>query len=248
MLRLDLVYVRLNLGDVPVEMARVAEGHTAPAPHNVGQVLGRWLERNARLPAARVSNFVGNGDITVVPLRLGLQGEIGMIVAGSQRVDFPVQTERLLLSVASNLAAIGLHEVRLLNEQQRVAGELDRRIEQRTAELAAANEELKQEIAERRLAEEALSKARSELAYRIKSDDARRVDRVDCTRSESTAFRHHHQCQHVPAHAGCRSARLRRRARNRTAHHSRRQPRLRCHLATARALRPKNRGRRSGWI
>ena len=112
-----------------------------------------------------MSNSVGNGDITIVPLRLGLQGEIGIIVAGSQRADFPGQTERLLLSVAANQTVIGLQEARLLNDQQRVASELDHRIAQRTAELAAANEELKLEIAERRLAEEALSKARSELAY-----------------------------------------------------------------------------------
>src|SRR5471030_3331029 len=39
---------------------------------------------------------------------------------------------------------------------KRVAGELDRRVAQRTAELAAVNDELRKEIAERRRAEEAL--------------------------------------------------------------------------------------------
>jgi signal transduction histidine kinase len=183
MLNLDLVYVRLNVGDAPVEMARVAQAHAAPAPQDVIEVLGRWLERNARLPVARVSNLVGARDITVVPLRLGLQGEMGLIVVGSQRPDFPLQTERLLLSVASNQAAVGLHEVRLLNEQQRIADELDRRIGQRTMELAAANEELKQEIAERRFAEEKLRRSEAfltetqqvsltgSLSWRIPSDE-----------------------------------------------------------------------------
>ena len=90
------------------------------------------------------------------PLRLGLQGEIGVIVAGSEREDFPQQTERLILSVAANQASIGLQEARLRSEQKRVASELDRRVAQRTAELAAANEELRKEIADRKHAEEDL--------------------------------------------------------------------------------------------
>src|SRR5205807_5702637 len=110
-----------------------------------------------------VRNPVGDGDVAIVPLRLGLQDEIGIIVAGSQRADFPAQTERLLLSVAANQAAIGLQEARLLSEQRRVARELDLRVAQRTRELAAANEELRKEIAERRGAEEKLRQDEREL-------------------------------------------------------------------------------------
>jgi PAS domain-containing protein len=97
-----------------------------------------------------------------VPLRLGLRNE-GLVVAGSHRADFPGETERLLLSVAANQAAIGLQEARLLSEQKRVATELDRRVEQRTRELAAANEELNREITQRKLAEEKLRQDEREL-------------------------------------------------------------------------------------
>ena len=86
---------------------------------------------------------------------LGLRGEIGEIVAGSERADFPRQTERLILSVAANQASIGLQGARLLSEQKHVASELDRRVAQRTAELAGANEELRQQIADRNRAEDA---------------------------------------------------------------------------------------------
>src|SRR2546421_12424042 len=46
MLRLDLVYVRLNdpAGDAPIEMARVAESRRVPTqPQVVGMMLRQWL-------------------------------------------------------------------------------------------------------------------------------------------------------------------------------------------------------------
>ncbi len=106
---------------------------------------------------------MGDGDVSIVPLPLGLQGELGVIVAAAERTDFPRQTEALLLSVAANQASIGLQEARLLSHQKRLASELDQRVVQRTAELAAANEELKKELAERRLVEERLGQEEREL-------------------------------------------------------------------------------------
>jgi C4-dicarboxylate-specific signal transduction histidine kinase len=48
---------------------------------------------------------------------------------------------------------------------QKLAGELEIKVQQRTAELAKANDELRGEIAERQRAEEALQKAQGELAH-----------------------------------------------------------------------------------
>jgi C4-dicarboxylate-specific signal transduction histidine kinase len=164
-LRLDFAYVRLKdpAGDAPIEMVRLAESRNPSAtPQEIGQVLSHWLADDPRKRPPLVRNPLGDGDVAIVPLRLGLQDEIGVIVAGSQRSDFPAQTERLLLSVAANQAAIGLQEARLRSEQKRVARELDLRVAQRTQELAAANDELKKEIAERKRAEE-----------KLRQDDAR---------------------------------------------------------------------------
>jgi PAS domain S-box-containing protein len=86
-----------------------------------------------------------------------------MVVVGSERADFPSQTESLLLSVAANQASIGLREAKLLSEQKRIANELDRRVAERTAELAAANEELRKQIVERELAEKRLRQEEKEL-------------------------------------------------------------------------------------
>src|SRR5271167_4507880 len=165
MLHLDFVYVRLHdpAGEAPVEMARVGRSRElATRPQEIGQALRRCLGEDPQRWPPLPRNRFGCEDISIVPLRLGLHGEIGVIVAGSQRANFPGQTEALLLSVAANQASIGLQEARLLSQQKRVASELDQRVAQRTAELAEANEELKRELAERRLVEERLGQEERE--------------------------------------------------------------------------------------
>jgi PAS domain S-box-containing protein len=148
-LRLDFAYARFreSIYGTQIEMFRAAGSRDLKTrPEEIGDAFSGWLADEPHRWPSRVPNPVGSGDVCVVPLRLGLQDEIGVIVAGSQRPDFPDETERLLLRVAANQAAIGLQEARLLSEQKRVARELDQRVAQRTRELATANEELRQTI------------------------------------------------------------------------------------------------------
>lgn len=159
MLQLDLIYVRLNEtgGQPPVEMARFAPSQKQIAPaHGIGDLLMQWRGTVLQEWPRILSNPEGGRDISIIPLGLGLQGEIGVLVAGSERADFPLRTEELVLNVAANQASIGLHEARHLAEQKRLANELDLRVALRTAELAAANEALRKEIADRKHAEEDL--------------------------------------------------------------------------------------------
>ena len=125
-----------------------------PPAHEICEALSHYFGDDSRKWPPLLRNLMGEGDVSIVPLPLGLQGELGVIVAAAQRADFPQQTEALLLSVAANQASIGLQEARLLSHQKRIANELDQRVVQRTAELAAANEELKKELAERKRAEQ----------------------------------------------------------------------------------------------
>lgn len=171
MLRLDFVYGRLSdpSGDAPIEMVQVAEsGKRKLLPEEICKTLRLGVSDDPRKWPSRFQVSMGDGDVSIMPLRLGLHAELGVIVAGSERADFPTQTESLLLSVAANQAAIGLQEARLLAEQKRLSTELDQRVAQRTAALAAVNEELEREIAERRRAEEALRAA--ELSSRLIMD------------------------------------------------------------------------------
>src|SRR5580698_9818820 len=168
MLRLDLISVRLTdpAGEAPIEIVRLAElqrQRPMPSAHEICEALSQCLKNDSRKWPPLLRNLMGEGDVSIVSLPLGLQGELGVIVAAAERADFPRQTEALLLSVAANQASIGLQEARLLGYQKRVASELDQRVVQRTAELAAANEELKKELAERRLVEQRLGQEEREL-------------------------------------------------------------------------------------
>jgi signal transduction histidine kinase len=106
---------------------------------------------------------VGDADMSIATARLGLHGDIGMVVAGSERLDFPMQTERLLLELAANQATIGLQQALLLSEQKRLTSDLDERVAQRTGELATANELLKHEMAQREQAQHELQRAHDHL-------------------------------------------------------------------------------------
>ncbi|HUL33667.1 MAG TPA: PAS domain S-box protein [Candidatus Eisenbacteria bacterium] len=166
MLGLDFVYVRLGdaTGTAPAEMVRISPAWAfQPEPHEVGEKLRSLLDGGFQEAPLPLSDFLGNGEIALAPLQLGLHGEMGIIIAGSRRLNFPQQTEKLVLNVAANEAAIWLRGASLLSEQRRVSSELDRRVAQRTADLAASNDELRKETAERKSAEARLRQEKTEL-------------------------------------------------------------------------------------
>src|SRR5258705_413833 len=167
MLRLDFVYARLSdsIGGAPIEMVWSAQGRNSTAqPQEIGQKLNPWLTGDLRAVPLAMPNPIGVGKVSIAPLRLGLQDELGVLVAGSQRANFPTEIEMLLLRVAANQAGIGLQEARLLSEQKRAAEELEQRVLERTRQLTAVNEELRKEIIERKRADAELRE--SERRYR----------------------------------------------------------------------------------
>jgi PAS domain S-box-containing protein len=131
MLHLSFAFVQLNDpdGGPSLDMTRVAEpSEGSTGAREIGEALkvalghGRLWPRTAQV-------LIGNVEFTVASSRLGLQGELGVVVAGSRRVDFPERTEALLLVAAANQATIGLQQARLL-------------MAQRTGELATTKAEL----------------------------------------------------------------------------------------------------------
>ena len=172
MLDLDFVYVSLtNLIDsAPSETVRVAQSQEQMfRPRELCTSLNRWLGDDPQKRYVQERSHIGDEEVSLVSCPLGVHREIGVIVAGSRRADFPRDSEALLLGIAANQALIGLQQTRLLTEQKRVADELDQRVAQRTAELAAANEVLRKEVAERRRAEEALAASEENLRLIVDS-------------------------------------------------------------------------------
>jgi PAS domain S-box-containing protein len=166
MLSLDFVCARLEdpVTTLPIEILRVADScKLKVTPQEIGLMLSAWLKHDGDNSPPPTGSQFGGEDISIFPVPMGLHGEIGTIVVGSERADFPSQTESLLLSVAANQASIGLREAGLLREQKRIANELDQRVAERTTALAQANEDLKKEIQERRLAEGRLRQEEQEL-------------------------------------------------------------------------------------
>jgi PAS domain S-box-containing protein len=132
-LHYSFAFVRLSDpdGGPSIELAR------AVAPE-FGEALRLGLENVLTncLAGARVP--IGAAEFSAASVPLGLDGEFGMVVVGSQNVDFPQQTQ-LLVHIAANRAAMALQQVRLQSEQKR------------TRELATANEELNQSRLELRM-------------------------------------------------------------------------------------------------
>lgn len=154
MLGLTFAFVRLRDpdGGPSIEMQRVTERIEGMAQtRDIAEALDASLGDAAfEWPRCTRLSF-GDAPLCVACAQLGFGGGIGVVVVGSRSLDFPDQMESLLLDIAANQAAIGLQQARLLSEQKRVSKELDRRVAQRTRELAAANDELKRSERESRL-------------------------------------------------------------------------------------------------
>ncbi len=135
MLRLEFVYVRLKGNPVcaPIEMIRPSQSAESAAQLDViDQTLKASLSCKPQTWPLVVQKSTRQGNLSIAAYRLGLNDELGVLIAGSRRTGFPDTNERLLLTAAANQATLGLQEARLLGEQRRLASELDDRVAQRT--------------------------------------------------------------------------------------------------------------------
>jgi PAS domain S-box-containing protein len=150
-LSLDLAYARaVDAPDAsPIEMVRLGSARIADAQAaDVARAAHAWLEG---APAARfvAPHPTADGNLSIAHVRFGLQDDIGALVVGSRRPDFPTDIEMLLLRVAVNQASLALQEAAARREQRRAAERLEQTVAERTRQLTALNEELVKEIVER---------------------------------------------------------------------------------------------------
>jgi PAS domain S-box-containing protein len=133
------------------------------------QALGRGelqvIDVDSLSRGPEVEALLGSGVhvYMVVPMIAG--GElIGGLSFGGAPGQFPAEHISIAQEVATQLA-IAIAQARLHERVKRQAGELEARVQERTRELTAANEQLQEQIAERRRAE-----AEADRANRAKSD------------------------------------------------------------------------------
>jgi PAS domain S-box-containing protein len=116
-------------GGLSIKTARVTEmlehsisarGIGTALEMSLGDVPLKWP------PTGRLS--IGDMEFSISCTALGLQGEFGVVVAGSRNVDFPEQTESLLLDVAASRVAMALQRARALSPPERVATEVPGRM------------------------------------------------------------------------------------------------------------------------
>lgn len=127
-LRIDLVYVRVNdlSGNVAFETARTPQGRVPPAQVDDIRRTFHPLLKNGGAVTTVIADPMGSGTLQAVITPLGYDGDCGFVIVASSPGDFPTPTDRLMLGVAANQAAIVL--------QQRRAQERVRRSEQELAD------------------------------------------------------------------------------------------------------------------
>ncbi len=148
-LNLGFLYtrVRIETDGEPIEELRTAPPYaTMQNTEQIRHALNERFGDDPRKWPPEIRSHVGGQEISLVTTHLGIEGEIGFVLAGSERADFPTQSERLLLGVVANQITVGLQQARLLSEQKRVADELDRRVAERTRELAESNQALQLQV------------------------------------------------------------------------------------------------------
>jgi len=144
MLRLDFAYARLRDSDGGswMEAVRIAPNQRRlRQPRELERALEPCLDLDAGTPGLVMANPLGEGNVSVSRSWLGVDKDLGVVLAGSQRRDFPTDIEKLLTRVAINQCVIELQRAQVAAAQRRAA-----EIEQARNELHAENAYLRQEL------------------------------------------------------------------------------------------------------
>ncbi len=118
-LSLDLIYIKVvgNGTKSGTEVARCSQiRDSAENRQAISRLIATWLSDPFESSSVIPHPFQ-KGMLSVTYARFGYPGDTGIVVAGSFRPDFPVEQERLLISVGSDQAAIAIQQKRMEEER-----------------------------------------------------------------------------------------------------------------------------------
>jgi PAS domain S-box-containing protein len=142
LLNLDFAFVHLRDSDG----GGAAEMTRGTAPPAVLERVQQYVDGRRLLSHAEIVPGAGNGvQGSGIVLPLGLDAEIGLVAAGSDRPDFPSEIDKLLLSMAACHGATAFKMARLVDVHRRAETALAASERQ----LRQARDELETKVAER---------------------------------------------------------------------------------------------------
>lgn len=149
-LSLDIVYVYFDTG-ADNEKIEVAYSKSGKLGGEQVREIGRMLEtslsnRGAEELHVTIDNPIEHGALQAVVMPMGVTGLHGYLVAASQEQGFPNELNHLFLRLSVNQAAVILHQKQMENALRVAYDEMESRVEDRTKELSAAINALKDEI------------------------------------------------------------------------------------------------------
>ena len=108
---LNAAFVYVSVGDNN-DAVEIVTNQREPAPsiqiHDIAKTFEPLLSSGKMEQTRTIPNPFGSGTLRLAITPIGLGANAGGVVAGSPRPDFPSQTDRLLLSVGANQAAVVL--------------------------------------------------------------------------------------------------------------------------------------------
>ncbi len=117
----DFVYVRAKGAN---EETAYEAAHTQQGPLHRDRVreIGKALDSLPKLDGCPLppipANLLDGQAARLVAIPIGHEGDCGLVLAGSHRLDFPSQADRLLLGVAVNQAAVVLQHKRIVQQRE----------------------------------------------------------------------------------------------------------------------------------
>ena len=110
MLDAELVFISVAMPGhaYALEHASTRLGPASGMTVGLRKSLAGWLPGSAQRAASPISNPLGGGQLHIASARVGYGGE-GVTIAGSLDPAFPTPHQRLLLNIAADETAIGLH-------------------------------------------------------------------------------------------------------------------------------------------